>query len=213
MEKPTLIFLVLCSVAAGAAASSSVAGKPKDVEKWFRQTKMAKQKLTKLHFYFHDIFDTTSVNVANSDITNTSPTKFGMTNIMDDPITVGPEFHSKQVGRVQGLFSSSDKVEFSLLCAMTLVFTDGKYNGSTLSILGRNPTLQEHREMPVVGGTGVFRLARGVALLKFYYFDVPGGNATVEYNVIVQHYQVLCTVRAWAVWIQIYISVCVSFKK
>ena len=189
MEKhSSLILLVLCSVAAGAAASSGVARNPQQVEKWFSEVAMAEQKVTRLHFYFHDIFDTTSVNVANAQITKTSPTKFGMSNIMDDPLTVGPEFHSKQVGRVQGLFSSSDMDEFSLLCAMTLVFTEGKYNGSTLSILGRNPTLQKHREMPVVGGTGVFRLARGVALLDFYYFDVPAGNATVEYNVIVQHY-------------------------
>lgn len=187
MEKLALTLVLLCSTMV-APGFSGISESPKVVEKWFQELATAQQKVTKLHFYFHDIFDTTSVSVANANITSTSPTKFGMTNIMDDPLTIGPEFNSKQVGRVQGLFASSSMREFSLLCAMTLIFTDGKYNGSTLSILGRNPTLDKHREMPVIGGTGVFRLARGVALLKFYYFDVPGGNATVEYNVIVQHY-------------------------
>lgn len=60
--------------------------------------------------------------------------------------------------------------------------------GSTLSVLGSNPTKHQHREMAVVGGTGFFEMARGIALLNTTYFDVPGGNATVEYNVIVQHY-------------------------
>lgn len=185
-----LTLVVLCSMEwTVAAVFPGVSESPKDVEKWFQElSSTAEVKVTKLHLYFHDIFNTTSVLVASANTTSTSPTKFGMTNIMDDPLTVGPEFNSKQVGRVQGLFSSSSMTDFSLLCAMTLSFTDGVYNGSTLSILGRNPTLEMHREMPIVGGTGLFRLARGVALLTFYSFDIPGGNATVEYNVIVQHY-------------------------
>lgn len=167
---------------------SGVSEGPKEVEKWFQELSTAEQKVTKLHFYFHDLRGITSAEVAHANSTATSPTLFGFSSIMDDPLTDGPEFSSKPVGRVQGLYASASFKEFSLLCAMTLIFTDGKYNGSTLSILGSNPTLHKHREMPVVGGTGVFRLARGVAVLTYYFFDVAGGNATVEYNVLVQHY-------------------------
>lgn len=183
------IVLILCFTAKVAVpVFSGISEAPKEVEKWFHELGTAEQKVTKLHFYFHDLRGITSVEVAYANTTATSPTLFGFSSIMDDPLTVGPEFSSKPVGRVQGLYASASFKEFSLLCAMTMIFTDEKYNGSTLSILGSNPTLHKHREMPIVGGTGVFRLARGVAVLTYYYFDVPGGNATVEYNVIVQHY-------------------------
>lgn len=167
---------------------SSMAESPQEVENWFQGLKTAELKVTKLHFYFHDLREHTSVEVASANVTASSPTLFGYSAIMDDPLTEGPEFSSKPVGRVQGLYASASFKEFSLLCAMTLVFTDEKYNGSTLSILGSNPTMHQHREMPVVGGTGVFRMAQGIAMLTYIFFDVPGGNATVEYNVIVQHY-------------------------
>ncbi|WOG84754.1 hypothetical protein DCAR_0103938 [Daucus carota subsp. sativus] len=111
-----------------------------------------------------------------------------MTNIMDDPLTAGPEFTSKPVGRAQGMYSTSSMEELSLVCAMNFIFTDDKYNGSTITIFGNNPILQQRRELPVIGGTGVFRMASGVAMLNTIYFDVAGGNATVEYNVMLQHY-------------------------
>lgn len=44
------------------------------------------------------------------------------------------------------------------LMTMNFAFTDGDYNRSTLSLLG--PVLHEYREMPIVGGSGVFRMAR-----------------------------------------------------
>lgn len=169
-------------------AFSSVVQGPQQLENWFQELKTAELKVTKLHFYFHDLREHTSVEVASSNSTASSPTFFGYSAIMDDPLTEEPEFSSKPVGRVQGLYASASFKEFSLLCAMTLIFTDEKYNGSTLSVLGSNPTMHRHREMPVVGGTGVFRMARGIAMLTYIFFDVPGGNATVEYNVIVQHY-------------------------
>ncbi|KAF4369015.1 hypothetical protein F8388_013344 [Cannabis sativa] len=49
-------------------------------------------------------------------------------------------------------------------------FQAGKYNGSCLSILGHNSILSALREMPVVGGTGLFRFARGYALAKTYMY-------------------------------------------
>lgn len=77
-------------------------------------------------------------------------------------MTEGPEVSSKLVGRGQGLYASAGSEEFSLLMVWSVVFKSGEYNGSSLTILGRNPTLRPVREMCIVGGTGVFRLARGI---------------------------------------------------
>ncbi|GJW93218.1 dirigent protein 22-like protein [Tanacetum coccineum] len=77
--------------------------------------------------------------------------------------------------------------DFGFLMTMNLAFSDGDFNGSTLSLLGRNPVLHEYREVPIVGGSGVFRMARGIATAKTYTFNLLG-DAIVEYNVIVSHY-------------------------
>jgi len=53
---------------------------------------------------------------------------------------------------------------------------------------GRNMVLSAVREMPIVGGSGAFRFARGYAQAKTYSFDVQTGDAAVEYNVYVLHY-------------------------
>ncbi|KAG5043440.1 hypothetical protein JHK87_007355 [Glycine soja] len=47
---------------------------------------------------------------------------------------------------------------------------------------GRNMVLSAVREMPIVGGSGAFRFARGYAQAKTYSFDVQTGDAAVEYN-------------------------------
>ncbi|KAL6124948.1 hypothetical protein ACLB2K_077456 [Fragaria x ananassa] len=58
----------------------------------------------------------------------------------------------------------------------------------TLSILGRNPFKNAMREMPIVGGSGVFRYARGYALARTFSFNPKTGDAVVQYNVSVLHY-------------------------
>lgn len=164
---------------------------PKAVEKWFKKLPHAKQKITKFHFYFHDIVsgkNPTAVTIAQSNGTAQSPTFFGSLAMMDDPLTVGPEPNSTIVGRAQGTYGSADQNEAALLMTLNFVFTTGKYNGSTLSVLGRNPVFHQYREMPIVGGSGVFRLAQGIATAKTYWFNTTTGDAVVEYNVIVLHY-------------------------
>ncbi|KAL8204819.1 hypothetical protein R6Q57_010442 [Mikania cordata] len=149
------------------------------------------QKLTHLHFYFHDIVTgdhPTAFPVARASITNTSSTLFGLVVVIDDPLTVGPELTSKIVGRAQGMYASASLNDIGLLMNLNYVFVEGKYNGSTLSILGSNHVFSKVREMPIVGGSGVFRFARGYALAKTYSFNTTSGDAVVEYNVYVQHY-------------------------
>ncbi|KAK4407600.1 Dirigent protein 21 [Sesamum angolense] len=143
------------------------------------------EKMSRLHFYFHDIVSgkhPTAIFVAGK------KNKFGGTAMIDDPLTEGVKHGSKVVGRAQGMYALSSLDSSSLLMVMNFEFTEGKYNGSSLSVLGRNPFLQTVREMPVVGGSGLFRFARGYALAKTVHFNLGTGDAVVEYNVFVMHH-------------------------
>ncbi|KAB2607903.1 dirigent protein 22-like [Pyrus ussuriensis x Pyrus communis] len=152
---------------------------------------LKKEKLSHLHFYFHDIVSgrtPTAVKVAEAPTTNTSMTGFGTVVMMDDPLTIGPESSSKLVGKAQGIYAVASQSEVGFLMALNFVFVEGKYNGSTLSVLGRNAVFSTVREMPIVGGSGLFRFARGYAHASTHQFDIKTGDAVVEYNVYVFHY-------------------------
>ncbi|GLT27114.1 hypothetical protein SLA2020_021400 [Shorea laevis] len=152
---------------------------------------LKREKLSHLHFYFHDILggrNPTAVKVASAPVTNRSATVFGQVMMMDDPLTVGPELTSKLVGRAQGIYASASQTEVGFLMVLNFAFMEGKYNGSNLSILGRNAAFSAVREMPIVGGSGVFRFARGYAQARTHMLDFKTGDAVVEYNVYVFHY-------------------------
>ncbi|KAG5083515.1 hypothetical protein AAZX31_19G136900 [Glycine max] len=152
---------------------------------------LQKEKLSHLHFFFHDIGSgpkPTAVRVAQAHMTNTSSAFFGILVMADDPLTVGPEPGSKLVGKAQGIYGFASQEDVGLLMIMSFAFTEGKYNGSTLSLLGRNAVFSTVREMPIVGGSGAFRFARGYAQAKTHTFDYKTGDAVVEYNVYVFHY-------------------------
>lgn len=125
---------------------------------------MGKERITKLHFFFRDILSgkkPSAMRVAQAITTNKSPTLFGAVMMADDLLTEGPEATLPEVGRAQGMYGSAGQRRVSLIMAMSFTFTKGKYKGSSISILSRNPALNPVREMAVVGGTGLFRLARG----------------------------------------------------
>ena len=152
---------------------------------------LKREKLIHLHFYFHDVItgpNPTVVRVAEAAVTNKSATLFGGVAVLDDPLTVGPEPSSKLVGRAQGMYASASQKEFGLLMVMNFAFMEGKYNGSTLSVLGLNTIFSKVREMPIIGGSGVFRYARGYVEARTYSFNVKSGDAVVEYNVYAFHY-------------------------
>ncbi|KAF5189824.1 Dirigent protein [Thalictrum thalictroides] len=145
-----------------------------------------KEKVSHLHFYFHDTVSGKNPTVIR--IAGPKDTGFGTTRVADDPLTEGPDPKSKLIGKAQGMFAVSAQQELSLIMMLSYAFTAGKYNGSTLSILGRNSILHPIREMPIVGGTGLFRFARGYALARTVSFDTTLEDAVVEYNVTVIHY-------------------------
>ncbi|XP_004153955.1 dirigent protein 22 [Cucumis sativus] len=150
-----------------------------------------REKLSHLHFYFHDIVsgrNPTALIVVPPPSSNASRTLFGAVVMTDDPLTERPEIGSKLLGKAQGFYAGASKTEFGLLMVMNFAFVEGKYNGSYLSILGRNTIMSAVREMPVVGGGGLFRFARGYALAKTHALNFSSGDAVVEYNVYVFHY-------------------------
>nr|ABD52122.1 dirigent-like protein pDIR11 [Picea sitchensis] len=156
-----------------------------------RATKLGREKIKQLHFYFHDIVsgkNVTAVEVASAPTTDSYFTQFGLVRVMDDWLTEGPEATSKMVGRAQGIYVSTCQQNVHLLMASTFVFEGGAYNGSTLAMVGKNAVFDTVREMPIVGSSGLFRLARGYALARTHSIDLKTGNAVVEYNVTVLHY-------------------------
>lgn len=151
-----------------------------------------KEKLSFSHFrfYFHERFagsNPTSVFVVPPVPKYNSSTLFGAVGFMDTALTVGPEPTSKVVGRIEGLVAGTSQREFILLVVLNFVLTEGKYNGSTITVLGRNRVNQNIREIPVIGGTGVFRFATGYAETNTIFLD-PKTRSTIEYNIYVSHY-------------------------
>lgn len=96
--------------------------------------------------------------------------------------------NSTLVGQAQGIYAATGQRDVSVLMVMNFAFKTGKYNGSTIAILGRNAVLTKVREMPVIGGTGLFRFARGYVEARTMWFDQKSGDATVEYSCYVLHY-------------------------
>ncbi|MCL7045268.1 hypothetical protein MKW94_030050 [Papaver nudicaule] len=149
------------------------------------------EKLTHLQVYWHDKPSgpvPTTILVASANFTN--PTiGFGSIIVIDDALTVGPELDSELVGRAQGSYvlASLAGQPAAAVMSMTFAFTAGEYNGSSISIAGRNTVLSAVREMPITGGTGVFRFARGYVQLRTHFFDT-NGDASVKYDIYALHY-------------------------
>uniref|UniRef100_A0A0E0BIZ6 Dirigent protein n=1 Tax=Oryza glumipatula TaxID=40148 RepID=A0A0E0BIZ6_9ORYZ len=150
---------------------------------------LASEPITHLHFYFHDKVSKpspTSVRVVDP-VDPISKSLFGSLYVMDDALTEGPDPESQPVGRAQGMYMSTGLAKLGLLQVMNLVFTHGPYNGSVVSVLGRNDPFGNVREMPVIGGTGTFRFSRGYAQLKTHTLDLKKNDAIVEYNIYIMH--------------------------
>ncbi|KAL3613971.1 hypothetical protein CASFOL_042045 [Castilleja foliolosa] len=158
---------------------------------WAKRVETGNEVITTLHFYFHDQVsgkNSTVERIAQAPQTNNSSTLFGMLVMIDDLLTIGPDPSSKEVGRARGMYGSAGQTDMGLIMVLNYGFTDGIYNGSSFSLLGINPAMQPVREMAVVGGTGLFRLARGYALAHTNWFNVTTGDAIVGYNVTIATY-------------------------
>ncbi|CAL5061412.1 unnamed protein product [Urochloa decumbens] len=102
-------------------------------------------------------------------------TYFGEIVVFDDLVTAGPALASDPVARAQGFFFYDKKESPNAWFAFSLVFNSTAYRG-TLNLMGADLIAEKARDISVVGGTGDFFMARGVATLRtdsyegLYYF-------------------------------------------
>ncbi|XP_022153829.1 dirigent protein 22-like [Momordica charantia] len=151
---------------------------------------LRKQKLSHFRLYWHDTLtgkNPSSVRIVPP-VSNSSTTGFGFVQMIDNALTAGPDPRSKLWGRAEGFYAAASQENPGLLMAMNFAFFSGKYNGSSLTIFGRNPFMEKVREMPVIGGSGLFRFARGYAEARTSKIDFKTGDAVIEYNIYVLHY-------------------------
>ncbi|PQQ02272.1 hypothetical protein Pyn_25233 [Prunus yedoensis var. nudiflora] len=87
------------------------------------------------------------------------------------PLTEGCDLKSRVIGNSRGVYVSAGKHELMLVAYLDFGFTSGKLNGSSISVLLRNPVRDVDREFRVVGGRGKFRMARGFCKLKCIFFQ------------------------------------------
>lgn len=183
MEK-TLIFtfiLLLSTQAHSTYYSKSKAYKP------------VKLKKTHLHFFLHDTLSGKTPSAVQIAAPKTvkdkhNPTPFGSVFALDDLLTEGPEVTSRVIGNAQGMYlSSSQEKNLTLVMYVDLGFTEGRFKGSSLSVFSRNPVMESHREMAVVGGRGLFRRAEGTVFVKTHFLNYTNGDAVLEYDVEVLH--------------------------
>lgn len=129
----------------------------------------------KLVLYYHDIlFNGTNVaNATSAKATNETKLgnfSFGMLVVFDDPVTKDHRLVSPPVGRAQGFYFYDRKSSYNAWFAYTLVFNSEEYNG-TINIMGADMIGQKTRDLSVVGGTGDFFMARGIATLQTDSFE------------------------------------------
>ncbi|KAH7278237.1 hypothetical protein KP509_38G032000 [Ceratopteris richardii] len=91
-----------------------------------------------------------------------NPFGFGIMNIFEDPLTVGPSNTSKSLGKAQGFYVLDSFKEYTLFHIFTANITEGDFKG-TVDIFGQVREADAVRYLTVVGGTGAFLGARGLA--------------------------------------------------
>ncbi|RWW42868.1 hypothetical protein BHE74_00051542 [Ensete ventricosum] len=142
-SSPSLPLLLLFLFAAVAIVSSD---KPKE-------------KMTHLHFYLHVYYggpNATTVTVVSPPGNST----FGSIGVGNNILKEGPEPSSMLIGRTNDLTAQASIEIPSYLYMLNFLFTAGEYNGSSIAIVGRE-VLGMNSERTIVGGTGMFRMARG----------------------------------------------------
>ncbi|TKW36084.1 hypothetical protein SEVIR_2G417200v4 [Setaria viridis] len=136
--------------------------------------------------YYHDIlYDGT--NTANataaaatqptllSRSVSINDTYFGEIVVFNDVVTAAPALASAPVARAEGFYFYDRKEAPSAWFAFSLVFNSTAHRG-TLNLMGADLMAEKTRDISVVGGTGDFFMARGVATLRtdtfqgLYYF-------------------------------------------
>ncbi|KAM0903946.1 hypothetical protein ACQ4PT_018341 [Festuca glaucescens] len=135
---------------------------------------------TKMTLYLHDILyngvnntrNATAAPVTKPTALSTSHwsngTFFGMMVVFDDMVTKGKALPVKKevpVARAQGFYFYDRKEAYNAWFCFSLVSDSKAYKG-TLNIMGADLMAKETRDLSVVGGTGDFFMARGIATVS-----------------------------------------------
>uniref|UniRef100_A0ACD5UKV8 Uncharacterized protein n=1 Tax=Avena sativa TaxID=4498 RepID=A0ACD5UKV8_AVESA len=144
----------------------------------------------KMTLYYHDILYNGVNNTANATAAPvTKPTAlstafkpngtyFGMLVVFDDPITEGkalPAAGEEPAARAQGFYFYDKKETFNAWLCFSIVFNSTACKG-TLNLMGADLMDEKTRDLSVIGGTGDFFMARGVATIRtdategYFYF-------------------------------------------
>lgn len=135
----------------------------------------------KLVFYFHDIiYNGKNAKNATSAIVGApawgnrtilaGKSHFGNMVVPDDPITLDNNLHSTPVGRAQGSYLYEKKHIFTAWLGFSFVFNSPKHKGS-INFAGADPLMNKTGDISVIGGTGNFFMARGIATLMTDAFE------------------------------------------
>ncbi|KAG8371409.1 hypothetical protein BUALT_Bualt13G0084700 [Buddleja alternifolia] len=92
---------------------------------------------------------------------------FGTMTVFDDELTEGHELGSGLVGKAQGFYISSSEDGTSQTMAFTVMFTSGSYADS-LSFFGVHRTAVAESHLAIMGGTGKYVNAKGLAKVKTF---------------------------------------------
>ncbi|KAH7289093.1 hypothetical protein KP509_31G057200 [Ceratopteris richardii] len=88
---------------------------------------------------------------------------FGKIHTFDNPLTTMPSLDlSFRIGRVEGWYGNTGQSILTLFLVQTFSFNTTEYNG-TLSLVGVDVASDAVKYASVIGGTGDFAFARGVA--------------------------------------------------
>ncbi|CAA7389872.1 unnamed protein product [Spirodela intermedia] len=135
-----------------------------------RPQKLGKEKVTQLHFFFHDAHsgkNPTSAFIVRP-IDGVSPSQLTCSRDVRENLS--------------HLNHSGD----SLVMIVDFGFTIGKYNMSSFSMMSKNPLTSQMRELVVVGRRGKFHMAHNVTCLPTC--ATIGITTIVEYSITFLHY-------------------------
>ncbi|PKA46179.1 Disease resistance response protein 206 [Apostasia shenzhenica] len=155
---------------------------------------LAAENETRFHFFTHErqIPPNRTVIPSVSIPTTPHPFVFGFGSILvfDNLLAAGSDPASRHLGRSQGLVAYSSLNGEDIFIVNTLVFKEPRpFAGSSITLLARNPLAEKVRELPVVAGTGKFRLARGYALQSTYYSNATTGVYIYEFELILLQFE------------------------
>ncbi|XP_031282525.1 disease resistance response protein 206-like [Pistacia vera] len=171
MGSTKLILVLFCLLL---IISSSSAARKKKIQ--------ARKPCKRVVFYFHDIIyngkntkNATSAIVSapawgNMTVNVFTPSHFGDVVVFDDPITLDNNLHSTPIGCAQGFYLYDKKETFTAWLGFSFVFNSTAHK-SSLNFAGADPLMNKTRDISVIGGTGDFFMARGIATLRTDAFE------------------------------------------